>query len=259
MALGLGNRVGDIREYQLISPVLKVVKTSSDFNGTHDYYQDLNYAYPYPSADLNNGMSLVACVKCDTVSNEDTIIGWEKQLSLPVRRNGLFLGVKDSKFHGAAAYGESATWEDDSVGSVSGTISDNTWYHVALVASYNGSSLAVKLYVNGVGQTGSWDSSDFSEFTKTNNLTVGTADVAGGGPYWPGRINMIGLYTGSLLEADVEMLYNNGDPIAPVHRLNSPTCGSYWKDIALNETDEINEEAFMHQNDATSVSDYMKT
>jgi hypothetical protein len=278
MALGLANRIGDIREYALAVPILKAPTTCIDMNGLSagsnpDAYY---WAHGDPSMDEEKGWSLVACVNSDLVSTYDTIIGWHYQ-SVPTRKACCFV-VGGNRFQFGCLQGTDTTWDDNGEGiKTTSAVSSDTWYHLVGTGIWDsGSGWDIKFYLNGVAQTGTWSTSGYEAngFTKSGFMTVGLWDsvVLNDESRWDGRCNMIGCYQGVLNSDQVTFLYNNGVPKPPTHILHTvpsvhagePSIGDlsdlqqYWKFASSGHQDaEYGGRRIYAYNQGTIEDDYM--
>jgi hypothetical protein len=237
MALGLGNNIGDIREYTLATPILKAPTTCIDMDGTLDMYY---WVSGDPPIDEEKGFSLVACVNTDSVGAYDTVIGWHPG-SIP-RRACCFV-VGGSRYQFGCLQGSSTSWDDDGEGvkTTSSVLSD-TWYHLVGTGIWSDAGgWDIKFYLNGVAQTGSWSTSGYPEngFTKISNMSVGLWDSSGSGSpsRWNGRANMIACYQGVLNTDQVSFLYNNGVPRSPAHILT--TVPSVHAEIGYGASNDL--------------------
>ena len=192
MALGLGNKIGDIREYQLAVPILKAPTTCIDMNGiAAGSNPDMYYwATGDPPMDEEKGWSLVACVNSDSVGTYDTMIGWHYG-SIP--RQACCLVVGGNYFQFGCLQGSGTSWDDDGEGvKTTNTVSSDTWYHLVGTGIWDsGTGWDIKFYLNGVAQTGTWSTSGYEAngFTKVGHITVGVWDtvVSNNESRWDGR------------------------------------------------------------------------
>ena len=220
MGLGIANNIGNNEEYTLGIPTLKSPTTCLDLDGAYDLYY---WASGDPPIDEEKGFSLVACVKSDSISTYDTMVGWHYG---SVDMKACCFTVGGSKFQFGVLQGDGSTWDDDGTGKQSSdSISNNTWYHLVGTAIWDSSSgWDVKFYINGSLQTGTWSTSGYASngFTMPARMSIGAwdSDVSGlppSEPRWAGRINMVACYQGILTSDQVTWLYNSGVPRSAAH------------------------------------------
>ena len=274
MALGIANNIGDNKEHFLRCGVLKAPTTCLDLDGTNDYY----YSSGPGSIDIEKGFSMTACVKIDSVSTYDTIVGWDKFLSGTSKACALTVGGSYIQWN--ILSGTSVGWDDDGFGKrTTSTVSDDTWYHLVGTGKYDATadSWDVDFWLNGVKQTGSWSHSGYAanEFTTSTKGTIGNWNNTSGEPRWGGRINMIGLYQGVLPDSAIAYLYNGGTPRSPLHYrtlLGTNATRNFWpytmvdKDIWYYPGTDVNlttnfpesgSSTWLFKNTGTVQSDYM--
>lgn len=138
----------------------KIAKAQS-FDGTDDYIT----APDSSSLDITGSITLEALVKPDTVSGYRTfIIKGRTSSSVENTNYALRQYTDDLNFY----YGYNTLWH---VYAVSNQFSVGNWYYVAVTYTF-GTGTSIKVYVNGVQQTGSWTLGTGNDPAQTNDISL---------------------------------------------------------------------------------------
>lgn len=117
------------------------------------------------------------------------------------------------------------------------SLSTNTWYHMVLTYSGSSAATGVKLYINGVEQTGSTTTSNLNA-TTVNSINANLGGYGDGSAlFFNGKMTEVSFWSSELSQANVTELYNSGSPTDL--SITAISGNTHWYKMADNVNDSV--------------------
>jgi hypothetical protein len=166
-----------------------------DFDGTNDYIEVANNS----SLQLTDNLTLSCWINADNVSGTNSIIdkfydGADRSYMLRLESTRIKLSLGNTDGSASVTYQSSAT------------LSNNTWYHIAV--TFSTGSQEVNIYIDGQGDS----THSKTDLISSNNeeLRIGTGYNLLN--YFDGKLSNVQIWDTELSVGNVTTLYNNGTP-----------------------------------------------
>lgn len=199
----------DLTDVNTVAAATGIINDGADFESTNNESLTISDASQV-GLDMTDDMSVSLWMKIESFPGSKQLAFWDKYKATANQRSVIFQVIGSSQVLECRVW---SSTDGNSNSTTTNTLSAGTWYHI--VVTYNASTGAIKIYIDGTEASYSTSTTGASNIAQnTENIRIGARSYDTNINPFDGIMDEYGVWNKVLSSAEVTELYNSGAGLA---------------------------------------------